>query len=249
MTGMSQKPQNFPPLPSGQIRRLKKAEIILSILLILGLVTDMSFPFVCMESPTALDQDHRLHTRVAGIIFHNFEVITDYGQVYEVEFTLNVELWNEGPFRNVVYSSMTNFRIPNLFQYSNTSTTQAEIEFLNTKDVGGMMCSQHQVGVGLHTYNFLCYFYIMNYTPPTTTSLYLPDGEYSFLFGDDSWGDRYGYTLESNNGTLTHNPETFPETWGDPRLNLWNPYAYIFGIPLLVVIIFHLMKSRDSKPI
>jgi len=99
-----------------------------------------------------------------------------------------------------------------------------------------MFCTSSKLSSGIHHFQWTGGILNFNGSIPESNP-YLPDGDYRFIIGTDQWIENDNYDVNVSNGIISHLPSEKPPLWGESTINLGNPYYYLFGLPLLVLII------------
>ena len=217
------------------IFKRKNFRIIYFTLLILFLVIPIISTMSCKDNLLDLDNDNHLSSWIESIEFTNKIIDEEYNQTY-IEFTIDFEIWNPGPFRIKYQSSSGFIRFPSSITQSGNSTFVLKEYSIHEKESGILFCTSTSIFPGIHHFQWTFGWLFFNGSVPDSNP-YLPDGNYSFMMGNDQWIKRHNYDINVSNGVLSHSTSEKPLLWGDSTTNLGNPYWYIIGLSFLALFI------------
>ncbi len=207
-------------------------------LLILFIIISILSSASCKDNFLDLDDDNHLSSWIESIEFTkktNWENYIDSNDT-SIEFTIDLEIWNPGPFRILYQSSSGAYSFPFSIIQSGNSTFILESYAILENDAGIMFCTSTKLTPGINHFQMEGGILNFNGSIPDSNP-YLPDGNYSFIFGNDRWINSYNYDINVSNGIDSHLSSEKPLLWGESPLNLGNPYWYIIGLPFIVLII------------
>ncbi len=211
-------------------------------LLILFIIISIISAVSCKDNFLDLDDDTHLSSWIESIDFTQKNIwednYTSNISTFEtsIEFTIDLEIWNPGSFRILHQSGSGAYSFPFSITQSGNSTFILESYGILENDAGIMFCTSTKLTPGINYFHMKGGILNFNGSIPESNP-YLPDGNHSFIFGNDQWIECYKYDINVRNGVLSHLPSEKPLLWGESPLNLGNPYWYIIGLPFIVLII------------
>ena len=228
-----------------KFRRIDLTLIILFI--IISLVSNYSGHLNFLD----LDDDNHLSAWIESIEFTNKTNWDDFIDSNEtsVEFSIDFEIWNPGPFRIQYPTNIGSFCFPYSITQSGNSTFFLKSYGIFEIDVGIMFYTSSKISPGIHHFQLTEGLLNFNGSVPESNP-YLPDGDYRFTFGNNQWIRSDNYDVNVSNGIISHSPSEKPLLWGESTTNLGNPHWYLFGLPLLALIITEwVINAKKGLPI
>jgi len=223
-------------------RRIDLTLIILFI--IISLVSNYSGHLNFLD----LDDDNHLSAWIESVEFTKKINWEEYSVTY-IEFTIDFEIWNPGPFRIQYPTNIGSFCFPYSITQSGNSTFFLESYGIFEIDVGIMFYTSSKISPGIHHFQLKEGVLNFNGSVPESNP-YLPDGDYRFTFGNNQWIRSDNYDVNVSNGIISHSPSEKPLLWGESTINLGNPHWYLFGLPLLALIITEwVINAKKGLPI
>jgi len=217
------------------------------LIILIAILASPFLSFITLVFPFDMNNDQHFSSWIKSISFSNKESYPEYN-ITEIHFGMELEVWNPGPFTITIRSGSGALGFPHDFNQTGNSTHIVPDYYLNENDLGVLFPSIHFFRPGIKFLNWTGSMEVQHnesYSNP-----YLPDGNYSFIFGGEDWQARYGYEISVVNGSSSYYPES-PEIWGEGTINLGSPLWYIFGLPLGILftieIILNLRDFRNEK--
>ena len=204
-------------------------------LLILFLIISISSALSCRDTILDLDDDNHLSSWIESIEFTNKTISEEYNYTL-IEFTIDFEIWNPGPFRIQLQSTDDSINIPYSITQSGNSTFILKSYGISEGGRARLYCISTTIDPGIHHYHWIAGILEFNGSIPESNP-FLPDGDYSFIMGNDQWIKCHQYNITVSNGIISHSPSEKPLLWGDFTVNLGNPLWYLFGLPFLALIL------------
>ena len=205
------------------------------IVLILFIIIPIISAISCRDNFLDLDDDNHLSSWIESIEFTN-KTIQEENNITYIKFTIEFEIWNPGPFRIKYQSSSDFIGFPYSITQSGNSTFVLISYSIREKEYGRLFCTSTSINPGIHHFKWTFGMLEFNSTVPDSNP-YLPDGNYSFMMGNDQWIKRHKYDINVSNGVLSHSTSEKPLLWGDSTTNFGNPYWYMIGLSFLALFI------------
>jgi hypothetical protein len=199
-----------------------------------GIIVAGSFLGLFLPVFFDFDNDSNLCSWIEEVSFtQKWEDNIDEAWYTTIEFYISLEIWNPGVFRIKTYSGHTALGFDHEL-VSDNSSFPIDYYYIQANDVGGLVTSSHRFKPGTREVFSIGYIDIVgNGTYPNP---FLPDGNYTFVFGNEDWKARFEYNISVELGIETHFPSVKPENWGENPINLGNPYYYI--LPFIYISLF-----------
>lgn len=203
----------------------------------------------CSDTIFDFDNDNHLASWIKDVSFiepskEEIEHLEDLG-IYNrswVDFRIDFEIWNPGPFVIYYQSSTTAFGLPytiTMNENHNISIESVEI-FIN--DGGGLACSSTLIRPGVYNFSWNGEINFNN----SFSNITAPTGTYTFKIGNENWIKTYPFTVQITENSENKTISEKPVDWGKGTVYLGNPPLFIW-IGTALVAIFLTFKIRREK--
>ena len=189
-----------------------------NILFILFLIFTPTFCYAnlaCTDCIFDFDDDNHLASWIKDVIFIELRKTNRSW----VDFQIDFELWNPGPFVIYYQSSTTALGLPYSIKLEENVNTTIESTDISANDGGGLVCSSTLIRPGVHSFTWNGTISFNN----TFVNNTAPIGKYTFKIGNEKWIKIYPFIVQIDEKFVNKTYTEKPVDWRKRTIYLGNP--------------------------